>query len=65
MKLSAIFKSKTMMYNLALAILGILEVNFNLIASTFGSYQGIVFILIASLGAYLRLLTTMPIKDKE
>jgi hypothetical protein len=65
MKLSKIFKSKTMMYNLFLAFLGVLELNFYLIADTFGSYQGFVYITLAMVGAYLRFITTMPIEDKE
>ena len=64
-KLKQIFKSKTINYSLLIAILGVVELNFNLIANYFGEHQGIVFILISVCMAVLRFATTQPIKDKQ
>ena len=63
-KLKQIFKSKTINYSLLIALLGVLELNFNLVATYFGEHQGLVFIAISIFSAILRFKTTEPLKDK-
>jgi hypothetical protein len=63
-KLKQIFKSKTINYSLLITILGIIELNFNLIATYFGEHQGFVFILISICTAILRFKTTEPLQEK-
>jgi hypothetical protein len=60
-----IFKSKTMMFALALAIFGVLEMNLKVFAphltpEFFGAFS----ILISIVVAVLRVLTTMPLDKK-
>jgi len=60
-----IFKSKTMMFALALAVFGVLEMNLNLFASSltpqiFGAFS----IAISLIVAVLRVLTTLPLDKK-
>lgn len=51
-------KSKTIWFNLIIASIGILELNLHLLQSVLGEYYGAVFILVAMIGAWLRVLTT-------
>jgi hypothetical protein len=60
-----IFKSKTLMFALALAIFGVLEMNLKVFAphltpEFFGAFS----ILISIVVAVLRVLTTMPLDKK-
>jgi hypothetical protein len=60
-----IFKSKTLMFALALAIFGVLEMNLKVFAphltpEFFGAFS----ILISVIVAVLRVLTTMPLDKK-
>jgi hypothetical protein len=60
-----ILKSKTMMFALALAVFGVLEMNLNLFASSltpqlFGAFS----IAISLIVAVLRVLTTLPLDKK-
>jgi hypothetical protein len=60
-----VMKSKTMMFALALAIFGVLEMNLNLFASSltpqlFGAFS----IAISLIVAVLRVLTTLPLDKK-
>jgi hypothetical protein len=60
-----VMKSKTMMFALALAIFGVLEMNLNLFASAltpqlFGAFS----IAISLIVAVLRVLTTLPLDKK-
>lgn len=51
-------KSKTIWFNLIIASVGILELNLHLLQSVLGEYYGAVFIFVAMIGAWLRVLTT-------
>lgn len=60
-----ILKSKTMIFALALAVFGVLEMNLNLFASSltpqlFGAFS----IAISLIVAVLRVLTTLPLDKK-
>lgn len=63
--LKKISKSKTMLFNLLVGFIGILEYNLHLFYSQLGENYGIVFVVIATIGFGLRLITTESIKDKE
>lgn len=64
-KLKQIMKSKTMLFSIALAVLGVIELNMSLL-STYMSQEvyGIFVIVIGAITAVLRLLTTTSIEDK-
>jgi hypothetical protein len=62
--LSNIKKSKTMIFNMLLALLGVLEYNLHLFYTALGDNYGLVFVGIATVGAWLRILTTSSIEDK-
>jgi hypothetical protein len=60
-----IFKSKTMLFAMALAIFGVIEMNLNLFAGNltpqlFGAFS----IAISLIVAVLRVLTTLPLDKK-
>ena len=60
-----IFKSKTMLFAMALAIFGVVEMNLNLFAGSltpqlFGAFS----IAISLIVAVLRVLTTLPLDKK-
>jgi hypothetical protein len=60
-----IFKSKTLLFAMALAIFGVVEINLNLFASSltpqmFGAFS----IAVSLIVAVLRVLTTMPLDKK-
>jgi hypothetical protein len=63
--LTKLKKSKTMLFNMLLAFIGILEYNLHLFYDVLGEHYGIVFVIIATVGAYLRMITTESIEDKE
>lgn len=63
--LKKISKSKTMLFNLLVGFIGILEYNLHLFYSQLGENYGIVFVVIATIGLWLRLITTNSINDKE
>lgn len=56
-------KSKTMRFALALAMLGAAETVFPTLKPLLGDYYGLVFVPIAVAVAYLRFVTTEPIKN--
>lgn len=58
------FKSKTYLFNHLVAILGIVEVNFHLLANALGPRYGYAFITIAVVGYVLREATKVPIEEK-
>lgn len=64
-KLKQIMKSKTMLFSIALAVLGVIELNMSLL-STYMSQEvyGIFVIVVGAITAVLRLLTTTSIEDK-
>ena len=57
-------KSKTQWFNLALAVAGILELNFHLLRDNLGDWYGVAFILVSVIGAVLRSVTTEAINAK-
>lgn len=62
--LKKISKSKTMILNMLIAMLGVLEYNLHLFYNVLGEYYGVVFLIIATLGVWVRMLTTTSIEDK-
>lgn len=63
--LSKIKKSKTMLFNMALAALGVLEYNMHLFYDQLGEHYGIVFVAVGIIGAWLRMVTTESLENKE
>lgn len=61
MTLTQALKSKTLWFSVGLAALGALETQIKLIPD---EYQGQVLILIATVSATLRYLTTQPLSEK-
>ena len=60
-----ILKSKTMMFALALAVFGVLEMNLKLFATNMTpELFGVFSIVISVIVAILRVLTTMPLDKK-
>lgn len=57
-------KSKTQRWNLALAVAGIIELNFHLLRDNLGDSYGAAFILVSVVGAILRSVTTEAINAK-
>lgn len=58
-------KSKTMRAAAVLAVLGAVEVNFHLVRDHIpADYQGLVFIAISCVMAYLRFKTSTPLSEK-
>ncbi len=57
-------KSRTLDLSAALAVLGVIELNMPLVRDMLGDYYGVVFILFAAVGAYLRTDTTGKVGDK-
>ncbi len=62
--LTKLKKSKTILFNMLLAFIGILEYNLHLFYDVLGEHYGIVFVIIATVGAYLRIITTEAIEEK-
>ncbi len=58
-------KSKTLQFNLLVGIFGVLELNLNVLEPMLGEHYGIVFMIIAMINVVLRVVTTMPLKEKE
>ena len=63
--LAKIKKSKTMMFNLLIGTLGILEYNLHLFYDVLGQHYGIVFMLVAVVNMWLRTITTQSLDDKD
>jgi hypothetical protein len=61
MTLHPALKSKTLWFSLALAVLGAIEMQAQIIPE---AYRGISLVVIAGITAVLRILTTMPVNDK-
>ncbi len=57
-------KSKTLWFNLLVAILGIIELNMLVLEPYLGDHYGIVFMAIAIINVILRTVTTTSLKDK-
>lgn len=58
-------KSRTYDMQAIIAVLGIVELNMHLLQSQLGEHYGVVFIVIAALGAFLRAKTTGPVGQKD
>ena len=63
--LTKLKKSKTILFNMLVAFVGILEYNLHLFYDVLGQHYGIVFVIIATIGAYLRMITTEAIEEKQ
>lgn len=63
--MKGVVKSKTMWFSLALAVLGVLEMQFGALKAVIpDAYQGLVFIGIGVTSAVLRVITTQAISEK-
>lgn len=57
-------KSKTLWFNIVVAVLGIIEMNMSLMQPYLGDSYGIIFMVIAVINVVLRTVTTTSLKDK-
>ena len=57
-------KSRTINFSILLAVMGVVEMNLHLIQDHLGDDYGAVYIIIASIVAALRVITTQDIEDK-
>lgn len=57
-------KSKTYRLQLAVLLLGVLEINFHLLQSYLGEWYGLSFVVISVAGAVMRELTKAPVGEK-
>jgi hypothetical protein len=62
--LTKLHKSKTMVFNILIAVLSIVELNIGLFQAVLGDYYGIIFMLVAIINVILRTVTTQPISEK-
>ena len=63
--IAKVAKSKTMWFAYLLAVLGVVETQYKLIESYVPEeYRGLVFVVIASMVAALRIVTTQALTDK-
>jgi hypothetical protein len=62
--LTKVHKSKTMMFNILIAVLSIVELNIGLFQAVLGDYYGVIFMLVAIINVILRTVTTQPISEK-
>ncbi len=59
------YKSKTHWFNIFVGIIGILELNIGLLQNTLGDSYGVVFVVVAMIGMFLRTVTTTAIVRKN
>lgn len=57
-------KSKTLWFNIVVAVLGIIEMNMMVLQPYLGEHYGIAFMVIAVVNVVLRTVTTTSLKDK-
>lgn len=57
-------KSKTYRLQLAVLLLGVLEINFHLLQQYLGDWYGLSFVVISVVGAVVRELTKAPVGAK-
>lgn len=57
-------KSKTLWFNIIVAVLGILEMNMMVLQPYLGDSYGVIFMVIAVINVILRTVTTTSLKDK-
>lgn len=63
--LRKIKKSKTMLFNIFVMFLGVMEYNLHLFYEQIGpEYYGLVFVILSTIGMYLRSVTTQSLDDK-
>lgn len=62
--LLARLKSKTYQLQLAVLLLGVLEINFHFLQSYLGEWYGLSFVVISVAGAVMRELTKAPVGAK-
>lgn len=63
-KLVSYIKSKTILFSAILAVLGVFELNRGLLQEALGEWYGGVYIFIAIITAFLRVVTVAPLSDK-
>lgn len=56
------WQSKSINTAAVIAILGVVEVNFHMLQDMLGQYYGLSFVVFAVIMAYLRMITTGPVK---
>lgn len=59
-----LLKSKTMIFSLLLTMFSVVELNMQILMPLLGEYYPAVFMLVALITAWLRVLTTVPLEDK-
>lgn len=57
-------KSKTVNFNLMIAVVGVLELNFHYLKSALGDSYGVCFVVVSVVGVILRKVTTKPLEAK-
>ena len=58
------YKSKTMLFNLLIGMLGVVELNLGLFQMALGDYYGLILMCVAMINVFLRTVTTTSLKDK-
>jgi hypothetical protein len=55
------YKSRTLWFNFAIGVIGVLEASTGTLAPLFGAYYGPIMMLIAIIGIFLRTATNQPL----
>ena len=63
-KIKQYFKSKTINTALIIAVLGVVELNFQYLQGMLGEYYGAAWIVFSMIMMVLRAVTTKPLQDK-
>ena len=63
-KIKQYFKSKTINTALIIAVLGVVELNFQYLQGMLGEYYGAAWIVFSMIMVALRAVTTKPLQDK-
>lgn len=56
------YKSETVWFNIAIGIVGVLELNLRLLQSDLGEHYGFVVIAVGAIGVFLRTTVKTPLK---
>jgi hypothetical protein len=59
-----VLKSKTINFAAILAVLGVVEANFQVLQPFLGEHYGTLLVVIGAITAGLRVVTTQPLKEK-
>lgn len=59
-----LLKSKTMIFSFLLTMFSVVELNMQILMPLLGEYYPVVFMIVALITAWLRVLTTVPLEDK-